>query len=232
MSTVSSPYKRLHTEPRPDPTLPYRTFLNKYSGYQKLGSGNYSNAFLVGDKVIKTFHDDCIMKHTRTRALDRFIRTAHGQYFSAKEKGINVPALYNDPLKDLHWEMEFIPHAVHVDWQDKTSIEEISELSRSILKQIKEMFAIDKQNRLHLDLMPDNVRLRDNGEVVLIDFREDEDAEDFEIDMRKNLVEWCQGSKAVLKYLNPGFSLDWLLESERLQRLYPQLSPHMHPTTH
>lgn len=170
------------------------------------GKGNFCQAYHIVGKpnvIVKAFHDTCIKKYPKN--LDSYLRSSYGQYRLLKERNFPVVEIFNNIMADRYYLEEFVPGMINkAAWEHGRSIDDLGPSILALLTQIKKIFARAWQEKIHLDLNAGNLRVRDNGEVVLIDFREDIDDSDLIIDMKCDLQEWAGGNPNIYEFLNPG----------------------------
>ena len=111
--------------------------------------------------------------------LCKYMNSSIENYHAAKKLGIDVATIYNieTAQTDRFFLQEKIPH--QIDLNDSAQME-----------QVRALFFASLEHKLILDLLPSNLRLRDDGSVTLIDFVE-ERIDEIDIFIKHAVSLWC-----------------------------------------
>jgi hypothetical protein len=159
--------------------------------------------------IVKLFRDHCILvKGSPERVTDKTVNIVLAQYRQLLQAGLPVATLYN--LKEAEegcgfFLFEQVPHAFFVPWRQGSKIDELSASAKGLLNQLRNLFHQTYQHGIIPDLRPDNLRLRDDGTLTLVDLREqdieDSDRDLYFTDMLKSF--YCTQGDEIYEYLNP-----------------------------
>jgi hypothetical protein len=164
-----------------------------------LGFGNYSNCYKINAPaamsgfVVKCFHETNI--HSNVSSLRKMQSHALRQYNQLCSIGAPVALITNSAtaLTDLYTILEFIPTEIDPSSWGTSTFDNLDAPTKSMLAQVKSIFEMAFTHQIGLDLLPSNLRIKADGQVVITDFTEEPyDDDDFEIEMSKRLQFWSQ----------------------------------------
>lgn len=177
--------------------------------------GTYMNVYTaegLNKRVIKVFNS--LRSASSPIFLKKCMRTALNFYRETQKLGLPVATIHNaeTALEDCYYNQERIAHEVDV-------------LNPSHFEQVRRFFLIFLQNKhILFDLLPDNLRVTEEGVVTLIDFVEEDD-DPWDVFCKHALQKWCElyvkktkaGSLETLDFLNQftrgfeqyGYELSW-----------------------
>ncbi len=142
--------------------------------------GHYKDVFRQGPHVIKVYKPEC----TLTENLQVLTRNALEQREECEAAKIPCAKLDNDPLEEGYFKEEYVPFSIQEKLpfitgnQEQPFTTEQKEQIEPYVESIANIFVQAAQKDMALDLQPDNLRVREDGAVVLIDFREEEAEKD------------------------------------------------------
>lgn len=153
--------------------------------------GSYMRVYTIRaeNQVVKGVSNDALVikiyHGVKNSGFDESVNRAYLQnsmrnYFEAIAKGLAVAPIYNCQTvsADLFILQEKIPHEIDVN-------------NAHQLEQVRKFFQISLMHGLILDLLDTNLRMREDGTVILIDFVE-EPKEGFQIFIRHAIRSWGQ----------------------------------------
>jgi len=123
------------------------------------------------------------------------------QHRFAREAGIAVPSLYNVAEADEgcgYFLFEFIPNPFEVSWDVNATPK-----SNADFAAIYQLFYIAAHHGIDLDLRPSNLRRRDDGSIVLVDFLESEPKKGQALyyELENRIKTFCQPGDAIYNQL-------------------------------
>lgn len=182
---------------------------------KKLGAGSFHHAFKVNGQSmvyrfpkpeLDTMNDRCTLYHMTTGGRITVPYTAsilYNGYLSYKAletvvqdmPGVRVARLYNNPVKDGYWQVEYVANDV-----DIYNLDQLKKVGSCLKKMI------DENKVVFPDFRPSNVKVDIDGSIVIIDFCEDKTIDHFRMVTTRQLVEeyimeWAQGNNRVLNAL-------------------------------
>ncbi|CRX39361.1 hypothetical protein [Estrella lausannensis] len=109
--------------------------------------------------------------------------------------GVRVAKLYNKPIEDGYWKIEYIEKDVNI--HDPGQLKKVGACLRQM---------VEKNRVLFPDFRPGNVKVDNQGNIVIIDFCEDKTIDHFRMVTPSKLVEeyiecWANGQNSVLQAL-------------------------------
>lgn len=137
-------------------------------------------------------------------ALNAYLRNSLEQYDQVIKANLPVAKILNRETieTDGYFLVENIPHVFDFTWDEATPFESLDATTQSRLSQLKNFFRLALEHNIALDLKKDNLSVRDDGTVVLIDLREDEE-EEFSHVLNHHLCSFAEGKEHVYRYLDP-----------------------------
>ncbi|HEV8051778.1 MAG TPA: hypothetical protein VGP47_04725 [Parachlamydiaceae bacterium] len=180
-----------------------------------LGKGCYCEVFEIASSdfelvpgfsneqiLFKRYHKEVIEK--RRENVEKFINNSLDQYNLLTKDNFPIAKIFNATTAkvDAFFLVERIPHEFKINWNKDTAIESLDEISLSCLKQVKWMFQYSFDNNIKMDLSNDNVRLNDDGKIILIDFMEENQGKFREV-AEKHIETFARGNENIKTYLRP-----------------------------
>lgn len=164
---------------------------------QYLGSGDFNDCFKIKaphemeNYVIKTFHE--VRMNRCFKRLHSMSCHAIEQFTVLKGLGIPVANILNadTAVADGYSVVEYVPEAIDPSiWIDK-SFDELDHKTKEILGKVRSFFEAAFIHNLSLDLLPANLRVKANGELVITDFCEEAfDTDTFNAEICTRLKKW------------------------------------------
>lgn len=140
---------------------------------------NVINGVSNGALVIKIYHG--VKNNGFEESVNReYLQNSKRNYFEAMAKGLPVAFIYNSQTvsTDLFILQEKIPYEIDVNNPHQ-------------IEQVRNFFRISLKHGLILDLLDTNLRTREDGTVVLIDFVE-EPKDGLLSFIKLGILSWCQ----------------------------------------
>ncbi|MGA8164537.1 MAG: hypothetical protein WB791_05860 [Waddliaceae bacterium] len=151
---------------------------------------------------------------TAFRKRIAYHENAWQQFWQLKEVGIAVVPVYNNPALDFFWLMPRVPPLPPERIPEKDF--DLTDKQWALLFRVAEICRLAITHQIHIDLRPENFYIQPNGELALLDFREEQNPEDIEMDLRKGLRKFHnqnpEAKNLLKRYL--GDLILWHLEEE------------------
>jgi serine/threonine protein kinase len=150
---------------------------NRYRGVKLLGKGGFGQAIEIDDsgtrKVLKILHDDYSKSISLFKREAKVLQRLRHQGIPRVEADGYFTFIPKGCIKPVHClVMEKIDGLTLKEWLEHRNNKSIApEVARDWLKQLVEILAkLHKEGFFHRDIKPDNIMLRQDGQLVLIDF--------------------------------------------------------------
>jgi len=150
---------------------------NRYRGVKLLGKGGFGRAIEIDDngtrKVLKILHDDYSKSISLFKREAKVLQRLRHQGIPRVEADCYFTFIPKGCIKPVHClVMEKIDGSTLKEWLERRNNKSIApEVARDWLKQLVEILAkLHKEGFFHRDIKPDNIMLRQDGQLVLIDF--------------------------------------------------------------
>lgn len=194
-----------------------QSFLRCHQGLEatceKVGRGSFMEAFRCLENpaiLYKTFHETRI--RLSEHRLKKFMRHSLAQYQKALDLNLPIAKILNytpedpkRPIRERRYEVEWIPHAVDPrQWVGNVELKDLEKF-KNLFEQAKALFNAAVENRIPLDLTPENCHCDDESVLKLIDFMEESSIIDYHADLLRALDGWANGNRHVLMLLSSDF---------------------------
>lgn len=159
-----------------------------------VGQGDYHNVFSIDSQekilvqgiknqniIIRILNDYAL---TSVKKPETLVQTAYQQYTRIKN-ALNVVMVYNHPPSDGYWSVQKVDTNVNLKIPKEGHITDQETLK--LLEQLAVFYQYVFKFREHLDLTINNFGLDADNNLTLIDFREEEDEDDYTIDAEKSM---------------------------------------------
>lgn len=191
---------------------PEKVLSATYKSYQHLGKGSYHDAFrlsgtnevyrfaqLNAEQISMKIHGpvggSLTVSHPKMILYNGYLSYKKMEEVVENMDGVRVATLYNHPVKDGYWRIEYIPHAVNL--HDESQLKRVGLCLQTMVR---------KNTIVFPDFRPGNVRADQNRNIVIIDFCEDKSIDHYRgVNVRQlvkgYIVEWAGGNETIRKKL-------------------------------
>lgn len=172
---------------------------NLFSGYQN------------DQLLFKAYQQEVVLNARKN--VEMFARNSLKQYGQLLAIQFPIARILNVKtiFRDGYFLVEKIPHPFEISWDENTPIVSLDEETKLRLFQVKVMFASAFDQKIAVDLSADNVRVDNQGRVVLIDFMEEDETNPFSTNpfgplVAKCLLTFSRGNSEIEAFLDPRIS--------------------------